>query len=246
MNNKFTIFAFRAIDEPELCSQYIDGHVRVLTHYGITNVTTNNNSWINNPHIYCVVAQDNQSKELVGGVRIQIAEGIHSLPVEKAIGNMDETIYDKVNSYALNGGIGESCGLWISNSVKNLGISRYLMWGSISSAIQLNFATMLGICAGYTLRLFGDLGFVIDKSLGENGDFPYPNENYIAHVIGILNAITIETATHIDKKVMLSLRENPIQTRIENNKGFESIISYDLIYENISELNYNLKDNTIL
>ena len=95
------------------------------------------------------------------------------------------------------------------------------------------------------LSYLPSFSFVIDKSLGDNGDFPYPNENYIAHVIGILNAITIETATHIDKKVMLSLRENPIQTRIENNKGCESIISYNLVYENISELNYNLKDNTL-
>jgi hypothetical protein len=239
MSHNYKIFAFRAIDEPQLCKQYITGHVKVLLDYGITNITTNNDIWINNPHIYCVVAQDNKSKELIGGVRIQIADGVHPLPVENAIGKMDSTIHSKVNNYALNGGIGESCGLWISKNVKDLGISRYLMWASISSAIQLNFSTMLGICAGYTLKLFGEIGFVIDNSLGENGNFPYPNSNYIAHVIGILNALTLNTANQSDKDIMISLRNKPIQDRIETNKGFESNVSYHLVYEKISQLNYS-------
>jgi len=239
MEYNYKVFAFRAVDEPELCSQYIAGHVKVLTDYGITNITTNNNEWIKNPHIYCVVAQDINSKTIVGGVRIQIADGIHPLPVEEAIGKMDSSIHEKVNYYALNGGIGESCGLWIAKNVKNVGISRYLMWASISSAIQLKFNTMLGICAGYTLKLFGEIGFVIDNSLGNNGDFPYPNSNYIAHVIGILNAITLETANLFDKEIMLSLRNNPIQKRVETNKGLNTKVSYNLIYKNISQLNYN-------
>ena len=239
MDHNYKVFAFRAVDEPDLCSQYIACHIKVLTDYGITNITTNNSIWVKNPHIYCVVAQDIKSMELVGGVRIQIADGVHLLPVEEAIGKMDKTIHNKVNQYALNGGIGESCGLWISKKVKNLGISRYLMWASISSANQLNFNTMLGICAGYTLKLFGEIGFVIDESLGDHGDFPYPNSDYIAHVIGILNAITIETADQSDKDVMLSLRKNPIQNRIETNKNFKSNISYQLVYKNISQLDYN-------
>ena len=37
------------------------------------------------------------SKELIGGVRIQIADGIHPLPVEEAIGYLDKTIHEKVN-----------------------------------------------------------------------------------------------------------------------------------------------------
>ena len=185
------MIAFRAIDEPLLSQQYLEGHVKVLTDYGIENVTTNNSTWMKNPHVYCVVAQDVLSKEILGGVRIQLADGIYPLPVEGAIGKMDQSIFDKVEYYAKEGGIGESCGLWISKKVKNLGLSRYLMWSSISSANQLRFGTLLGICAGYTLKLFGQIGFVVDKSLGENGDFPYPNEKYIAHVIGILNAITM-------------------------------------------------------
>lgn len=230
---QYHIFVFRAIDEPALCKAYIDGHRKVLSDYGIENVTTNTDDWMYNPHIYCTVIQDRNSNELVGGVRIQIADGKHPLPVERAIGYMDHHVFDKVRHYALDGGIGESCGLWISKKVKQMGLSRYLMWASIASSEQLKFQTMLGICAGYTLKLFGSLGFVIDMSLGEHGGFPYPNEKYIAHVIGILNAITLETSDQQDKEVMLSLRNKPVQERVENNNGFTCHISYDIIYKNI-------------
>lgn len=232
--NNFRIFVFRAIDEPELCEKYIEGHVKVLTDYGITNITTNNNNWINHPHIYCTVAQDIITEELVGGVRIQIADGLTPLPVEEAIGYMDVNIYEKVKEYALNGGIGESCGLWISKKVKQVGLSRYLMWASIASSQQLSFQTMIGICAGYTLNLFNKIGFVMDKSLGNHGGFPYPNDNYIAHVIGILNAKTLPSSSKEDKQVMLSLRENPIQERVENNKGIIINIDYNTIYKHTS------------
>lgn len=233
-NTSFKIFCFRAIDEPELCQQYLDGHRKVLTDYGIENVTTNNNNWVKHPHIYCTVAQDLLTQELVGGVRIQIADGIHPLPVEDAIGYMDPKIYDKVKEYALKGGISESCGLWISKKVKKVGLSRYLMWASIASSYQLNFQTMLGICAGYTLILFSKIGFVIDESLGNDGGFPYPNDNYLAHVIGILNAKTLSSSSVEDREVMLSLRETPIQSRVENNNGIITNINYNVTYKHTS------------
>jgi len=216
--NTYRIICFRAIDRPGLCERYLEGHVDVLKDYGITNVTTNNVEWMINPHVYCTVAIDSKTEELVGGVRIHVADGISQLPVEEAISKMDDSIHEKVKHYACNGGIGESCGLWISKKVKNVGISRYLMWASISSASQLNFNTMLGICAGYTLKLFGEIGFVIDKTLGDYGDFPYPNDNYIAHVIGILNTLTLETSNDRDKTIMFSLRKNQIQSREETGR----------------------------
>jgi len=51
---RFSIRAFRAVDEPELCEEYIKGHVKVLTDFGIANITSNNNEWTKHPHIYCL------------------------------------------------------------------------------------------------------------------------------------------------------------------------------------------------
>ena len=234
------IFVFRAIDEIELCKEYLKGHLKVLSDYGIENITTNNNLWISNPNVYCVVARDMNSNHLLGGARIQVADGESPLPVELAVGYMDTSLYEKVQYYSINGGVGESCGLWIAKEASGLGISRYLMWGSISSANQLHFSTMLGICASYTLNLFSDIGFKIDYSLGNKGGFPYPNNQYIANVIGILDAVSIATASKKDKDIMLSLRENPIQHRMEENKGNYCNVYYNLVYSSMDKTHFQI------
>ena len=240
IKKSFCVWAYRAIDEIELCKQYIEGHIKVLTDYGITNITSNNNTWIENKCIYCVVVEDNETKELVGGIRIQIADGISPLPVENAIGKIDAGIYNKVKFYALNGGVGELSGLWVSNKLKGVGMSTFLVRACVASSSQLNFQTMVGICAGYSLKMFKDVGFYIDDTLGNKGDFPYPNDNYIANVVGILNAATLETANEIDKIKMFELRNKPVQDRVETNGNIDSHIFYNIIYSNIGEIKYKL------
>lgn len=243
MNNKFRVCnvrAFRAIDEYDTCSEYIKGHVKVLTDFGIINITSNNLAWIDNPNMYCVVAEDPVTRELYGGIRVQVAEGIRPLPVEDAIGKMDPDIYKKVRFYAINGGVGELCGLWVSNRLKGIGMAPYLVRAAVASANQLHFQTMIGICAGYSLNMFKNVGFVIDYSLGEHGNFPYPDERYIAHVVGILNAITLETANAYDKARMVDLRYNPVQQKVEVTNDVATEILYNLIYPNVTKLEYNL------
>lgn len=243
IKKKYKVYVFRAIDEPELCNRYIQGHRKVLVDYGISNVTTNTNEWVNHPYIYCTVAEDVKDGTLVGGVRIQISDGKIPLPVEGAVGYMDNSIHTKVKEYALNGGISESCGLWTAKSVKGVGIARYLMWASVSSSNQLGFTKMLGICGWHTLKLFNDIGFVIDKSLGNNGDFLYPTEEHIANVIGILDAVTLKHASPFDQKVMLSMRENKSIQREEIYGPFQSTIDYNTFYDNVTEGPYLTEAN---
>jgi len=235
--------AFRAVDEPELCKQYLLGHAKVLTDYGIANITSNNNLWINNPDIYCLMAKDIEINEMVGGIRIQLANGDLPLPVEKAVGHMDDGIYDLVERYAMNGGIGELSGLWIDKRLKGYGVGVYMVRAAIASSNQLNFKTMTGICGDVTLKMFNDVGFVVDPSIGNNGQFYYPNNELIAHLVGILNAITLEDAALYDKKIMTSLRTKNKQRRIESDTGKEIIIDYDITYPNVVPVIYN-KSNT--
>lgn len=226
MRLKFRVF--RAIDEYDTCLEYIRGHVEVLKDYGITNITSNKNSWITNPSIYCIVAETPESNEIIGGIRIQIVDGIHPLPVEEAVGSMDSRIYDKVKMYS-DVGAGELCGLWNSKKVAGRGISIFLVRAAISIIDKLNFKILIGICAEYTLDMFTRVGFVVDNSLGNNGEFVYPNSNYIARVLGILNAETLETAHEYDKQVMLQLRKNPVQVRMEPCKTGVIEIDYNLL-----------------
>lgn len=229
----FQIRAFRAIDETSMCSDYISGHIQVLKDYGIENITSNNNTWVTNSNMYCFIAKD-ASDELIGGIRIQVADGIVPLPVEDAVGKMDSKIFNLVKGYAINGGVGELCGLWNSRKVKGIGISVILIRAAISAINQLKFHTLTGICAEYSLEMFQNVGFVINIDLGNNGKFVYPNENYIARVVGILNSTTLEAASVYDKERMLSLRETPIQKRIEKGPKEEFTVNYNLIVKNVT------------
>jgi hypothetical protein len=219
---------FRAPDEPETCRKYVEGHTLVLKDYGITNVTSRIPVWLDNPHVFVVIAESTEDNSIVGGIRVQIADGKLPLPIETAIGYLDQKVLDIVEYYRSNGGVGELCGLWNSKKIAGRGISMTLIRASIAIINQLKFRTLIGICADYSLPMFTQVGFVIDRSMGDNGEFAYPNPNYITRVLGILNAETLETAYPYDKERMLSLRENFTQTRTEEGPKGSYEVEYHL------------------
>src|SRR3954454_5436290 len=112
-NTDIRIRAFRAPEDPETCIKYIQGHRKVLSIYGIENITTNTDEWMYNPSIFVIAVESIDRKKLYGGARIQAADGIHPLPIEVATYNMDSKILDVVRKYA-RCGTGEVSGLWNS------------------------------------------------------------------------------------------------------------------------------------
>lgn len=206
---KLKFRAFKATENRELCEKYMQGHIQVLVNYGITNITTNNKDWMDWDNVYCVIAEK-EDGTVVGGVRTQIADGKNPLPVERAIGKMDPKIHEIVKKY-LDDGVGELCALWNAKEVAGMGLSIMLVRAGISTLNQVRCNTLMGICADYTLKMFRKVGFVVDNSLGNHGEFVYPNENYVARVLGILNAKDLSTAEEFDRKKMLDLRQNPVQ-----------------------------------
>jgi hypothetical protein len=228
MVDKLIFKAFRAVDNIEWCKEYLQGHVSVLKDYGITNITSNTNEWMFHPKMYCVVAL-NSDNVMVGGIRVQVADALTPLPVERAIGKMDPGIFDVVKNYHENGGVGELCALWISKKVAGLGISYLLTRAGISITNQVDIKTLVGICADYTLKMFKQVGFQVDNSLGTNGEFPYPNSTYIARVLGIMNAESLESAAEYDKERMQSLRSNPVQSYLEKETSQSILVDYNLL-----------------
>ena len=238
MNNEFKIFVFRAINEPLLCQDYLKGHAKVLKDFNIENVTSVKAEWVTNPNMYCLMLKSKSTGKLYGGIRIQIADGVHKLPVEDAVEYMEPRINDVVNFYLSNGGVGELCGLWVNNELRGIGMGTYLVRAAIASSDQLCFRTMIGICAKYSLQMFQNVGFTIDSTLGDHGNFSYPNEKYVAHVVGILDATTLNTADPYDKEIMNSLRSYPQQTRVEKEGSEKVKIDYDLIYSEVEKIDF--------
>ncbi len=227
------IRAYYPIEEIQASDEYIEGHRRVLEDYGITNITSYNKEWVKNPYTHGVIAIEDGV--MIGGIRVQVADGVHPLPLETAVGGIDSKVYDLVTTHRLHGGTGELCGLWNSKQVAGRGISILLVRAAIAIINQLRFRTLLGICAEYSLPMFTRVGFVIDRSLGDDGNFIYPTQEYLAKVVGILNAEDLATSFPFDKERMLALRKTPKGILREQGPKGDLEVEYDLIVKSILE-----------
>lgn len=226
------IRAFRAIDEPETCQRYLDGHRKVLEEFNIENISTNTPRWMHHPNTYCVIGE--YEGHIIGGIRVQVADGDFPLPVEDAVGHFDPKIHSLVTQYRFDAGSGELCGLWNSRRfAPNWGITMILSVAAVSICDQLQIKNLFAICAGYTLRSAMRVGFTVERSVGRNGEFVYPNSSFVARVLS-MHCLTLETTTLQYKQEILALRENR-ELRTEININSEHLkVAYDLKLKRIT------------
>jgi hypothetical protein len=104
-----------------------------------------------------------------------------------------------------------------------------LIRAGISIVTKINLNSLFTICADYTMPMVKRVGFTVEDSIGKNGDFVYPNENYIAKVLRKMNAISLDTAEEYDKNRILDLRDNPVQIFKELGPKGEMEIDYRLM-----------------
>src|ERR1700712_4572560 len=102
-NPEVRLRAFRAIDEPQTCALFIEGHTHVLTNIGVTKVSYSKNEWVNNPAAFVIVVESLDGKRVYGGARVLVSGGTEPLPIEAATGAMDNNIYNLVGEYAKRG-----------------------------------------------------------------------------------------------------------------------------------------------
>ncbi len=207
--------AYRAVEEEASCMNFAHGHRKVLEEFNFGNISTNNYDWVYNPNVYVIEAIDPRTNELYGGIRVQVADGENPLPVEDAIRSFDPKIVDMVRRYALQGGTSELCGLWNSRAkAPNTGITLNLVIAGIAICDQLPVTSIFTLVAIHTLKIAKHMGYRVVHSLGENGEFHYPNSNFVARVL-TMNPQLLEYTNTMIKERLLTLRENPLLERIE-------------------------------
>ena len=234
--------AFRAIDDPEACALFVEGHTHVLTNFGIQKITSARNEWLQNPAAFVLIVESLDKKKVYGGVRIHVAGGSEPLPIEQATGNMDPYIYDLVRSYALQG-TGEGCGLWNSREIAGYGIgSIFLTRAGLAVAPQIGIKSLFALCAPYTVKLSETIGYRIEKRVGNNGTFYYPKLDLIATTMIYEDLENLSTASEEDRNAVMELRKNPTIVRTEVLRKKEIEIHYDI---NIPKLDQWSLEETI-
>ena len=228
MSRKIIIRAFRAVDEPERCIEYIQGHLEVLKIFNVENVTSANPEWTENPGAYVVVAEDVETGEILGGIRMHKASYTHNLPIEEAVCAMDIRVINLVRK-SMTDGAGELCGLWNSRKVKGLGLSTILTRVGIAITSQIGIKTVFGVCADFTLSMLKSVGYVMEKSLGNQGCFPYPTTEYNCNAIIIHDAHQLNNADPQVRDIIFDLRARPVHRDNETGAfliNFELLINY--------------------
>lgn len=225
---QFSIRMLKATEEPHVCLLFIRKHREVLKYYGIDMITSNSNSWTDNPNVYVLIAESLTTGEMIGGVRIHIASPEYSLPIEDAVGFMDPKINKLIKEYSSYGKIGEMCGLWNSLQYKRVGLGIRLGRAAIATSNQLKLTKLMAIVGRPTLQSCRNIGYVESEILGDRGTFPYPKKDMVAWTLGVMNPNILKNARPKDKKLILDLRKNPKQLRKELAGRLKLEIDYQL------------------
>src|ERR1700712_1446610 len=151
-NPEVRLRAFRAIDEPQTCALFIEGHTHVLTNIGVTKVSYGKNEWVNNPAAFVIVVESLDGKRVFGGARVHVSGGTELLPLETATYAMDRSVFELVWKYAQHG-TGELCGLWNSREIAGYGVgSIFLIRAAVVIAYQIGLQSLFALCAPYTVN----------------------------------------------------------------------------------------------
>jgi len=225
--------AFRAIDEPETCELFIQGHSDVLTSIGVKKVTSSKNEWARNPASFVLIVESLDRKKVYGGARVHAAGGSEPLPIEQATGSIDPGIFDLVSRFAQQG-TGEICGLWNSQELAGYGIGTPLLIRTlIAISTQIGLQSVFALCAPYTVKPVVNCGMVLLDSIGNKGTFYYPKLDLIATAMILKDVSALSLAIEEDKSAIFQMRAHPNNLKIHELKKREISIDFELSIPNL-------------
>lgn len=231
--------AFRAIDDPETCNLFIEGHTHVLTSIGITKVTSSKNEWMFNPAAFVLVVESLDGKKVYGGARVHVAGGNQPLPIEQATSALDASIFDLIWKYAQHG-TGELCGLWNSREIAGYGIgSIFLIRAAAAISFQIGIQSLFALCAPYTIKPGECVGMELENSVGNEGTFFYPKLDLVATTMVLKDVPILSKAHGEDKTAIFKIRENLTIVRTEILRKKEIEIHYETEIPRLNEWSLN-------
>lgn len=229
--------AFRAIDDPEACLLFLEGHAHVLTSIGITKVTSAKNEWMHNPAAFVLIVESMDGTRVYGGARVHVSGGSQPLPIEEATGSLDPSIYDLVWKHAQHG-TGELCGLWNSREIAGYGIgSIFLIRAAVAIAHQIGLKSLFALCAPYTIKPVECCGMSLETSIGKQGTFYYPKLDLLATTMILQDLPVLSKAHEEDKEAIMRLRREPDIVRVEELRKKEITIHYETAIPHLESWN---------
>ena len=222
------MFAFKATESIELCKEFINGHEKFLELSKVGNISSANKNWILNDSVYVIVVYDNTSGKMVGGIRLDMKTTKVKLPAEEAILELDsngKNYFDRL--YKNFDYTGEMCALWIDEFYRNIGLGLLLLISNMSLAKIIGSQLLIFLCSEDTLKMFLNLGCIIEKRLGRNGAFCYPRQDMTAYFLHSTDLLCFSKARTDLRKRILHRSAIPKETVIEEGKNSTLRVTYE-------------------
>ncbi|MFD2873152.1 hypothetical protein ACFS5N_11770 [Mucilaginibacter ximonensis] len=232
--------AFRAIDEPDTCALFVEGHTNVLTSIGVKKVTSSKNGWTTNPAVFVIVVESMDGSRVFGGARVHVSGGSEPLPIEQAVSLLDPSIHKLVWEYSRRG-TGEVCGLWNSAELQGYGIGTPLLIRTgVALASQVGLKTLFALCAPYTVKPVVNCGMELVSNIGNKGTFYYPKLDLIATAMVLNDLDKMSLAQQEDREEIMKMRQNPDSWTITELKQKKITIHCALTVPQLEK--WNLQD----
>jgi hypothetical protein len=198
----------------------------VLSDIGVTSVIKPSIEWCSDPDVVVVVAEHAQLG-MVGGFRIQMDKHGSPLPMEKALIPIDVRICDELSNLRPNGN-GELTALWNAHRFAGKGVPFLLMSTLVAAASQLPLKHLTILVSNYMSHYAVRNGFKPLKGIGAGGKFNYPIPGFESYAMVLNDLALLEHLSMEDRHRIVSLRIRPVQTRIEQPRGVQMEVNYDL------------------
>jgi hypothetical protein len=218
--------ALNATSNKEYWQKYVQGHAQVLHDFGVDVLDSYGDEWAENPNVRLIIAEDEEGNA-VGGIKLHKVHPNYLLPVQQAIGEESPQLNVLIDKYSPEG-VGEICGLWISNKVGKRGLAYFLTRVAIAICEAEGITVIFGISSPFTLHMFQSLGYEVMRELGDNGNYFYPTQEFLSTAVAIYDAINLPLAEKDHRARVLSLRNEPIQSALERHGDAQTFIHYNL------------------
>ncbi|HXI00070.1 MAG TPA: hypothetical protein VNI52_07355 [Sphingobacteriaceae bacterium] len=196
-------------------------------------ITSNNGEWASHPNTFVILAEAADDGRALAGVRVQVGDTNFPLPLIDAVGKVDDKVHNLIDTHK-NNKIAEICGLWNSRELAGYGYSFFILRASLSLASRIGVDFLYALAAPVTVNMCLNMGFVIERKLGNNGFFNYPKLDLVATMMLIDDLKVLSTAQEADRSHIFRLVENPDQLGKDTGPKGDILINYKLLLNNVA------------
>ncbi|WP_027002699.1 hypothetical protein [Hugenholtzia roseola] len=220
-HSRLRLRVYHTADYQEIAQKYYQAQLEVLKEFGVNGISSIKNKWWENPTSYMLVIEDAETGELGAGMRLDVVDPSHPIPLEEALKQLSPDIVPRVHKY--NHILGEACGAWVKKEFSERGLPKLLMRSLIAFSVKVRVQVIVALANQYTKRMTEELGFTSIPNLGSNAAFCYPDTRYLSTAVEIEDTLHLPTLPATERELVNQLRKQPLQTFYETYRGSEVI-----------------------